>query len=142
MSEREELLCEVCGVDYPVWFAPNPLWNAAVRHDGRDDYSFLCPTCFMRLADEHNGSTGPWVVTDETTGHEQAAALAYTLREVVIQAEAALTVYRDGSPDPDDALVIAGRLHDSEIDNSLAATAAEGRAAVLARDFAALGGAA
>lgn len=50
MTARE-LLCMSCGVEYPVWYADNDLWNATVRHaDGSDEWDFLCPTCFMGLA--------------------------------------------------------------------------------------------
>lgn len=50
-SEPRELLCMLCDADYPVWFAPNDLWNAVVRlPDGSDKWPFLCPTCFAKQA--------------------------------------------------------------------------------------------
>jgi len=51
--EPRELLCMLCDADYPVWFAPNDLWNRVVRReDGSDEWPFLCPTCFARKAVE------------------------------------------------------------------------------------------
>lgn len=52
----EEGLCDFCGKRYPVWVAPNALWNAVVR-ERRDGFPqlnepFLCPTCFLVLAEE------------------------------------------------------------------------------------------
>lgn len=48
-----ELLCMKCQQEYPVWFAPNNLWNRVVRRpDGSDEWPFLCPTCFATLAVE------------------------------------------------------------------------------------------
>lgn len=48
-----ELLCMICGSDYPVWYAPNDLWNRVVRRpDGSDEWDFLCPGCFTRIAAE------------------------------------------------------------------------------------------
>lgn len=42
-----ELLCDICRRDYPIWSAPNDLWNAVMRDDeGRDQHQFVCPTCF------------------------------------------------------------------------------------------------
>lgn len=48
-SEKRELLCEICNRDYKVWFAPNALWNEVVR----DQFNFLCPTCFTNMAAAH-----------------------------------------------------------------------------------------
>lgn len=43
----------ICDRDYPVWFAPNWLWNKVVRlPDGSDRWPFLCPTCFAMKAIE------------------------------------------------------------------------------------------
>ena len=43
-----ELMCDRCGEDYPVWFAPDDLWNRTVHLE--DDTPFLCPRCFTVLA--------------------------------------------------------------------------------------------
>lgn len=97
--EPRELLCQRCDREYVTWFAPNPLWNAAIRAYGGDSAGhdhFLCLSCFAALAEMRGVKTGVWVLTDETTGHDQAAALAYTLRELAQQAEAALEEYRNG----------------------------------------------
>lgn len=46
-----ELLCMICGRDYPVWYADNDLWNAVERQpDGSDEHPFLCTSCFMQRA--------------------------------------------------------------------------------------------
>lgn len=52
-----ELLCQQCGRDYPVWFAPNELWNAAIRVGEH----FLCPTCFALLAEQRE-AVGPHAI--------------------------------------------------------------------------------
>ena len=42
-----ELLCMICDRDYPVWYAPDDLWNPVMRlPDGSDRWPFVCPTCF------------------------------------------------------------------------------------------------
>ncbi len=56
LSERpepRELLCQMCGRDYPTWSADNDLWNAVMRGGVRgnaDEYDFVCPTCFVLKA--------------------------------------------------------------------------------------------
>lgn len=42
-----ELLCQVCGQDYQVWYAENSLWNLLLQHS--QHIQFLCPTCFTNL---------------------------------------------------------------------------------------------
>lgn len=47
-TERE-LLCQMCGRDYPCWSADSDLWNEVMRAGDRgaaDEYQFVCPTCF------------------------------------------------------------------------------------------------
>lgn len=55
MSEHREGLCELCGREYGVWSAPSLIWNDVMR-DGyranRDRLEFVCPTCFMREAED------------------------------------------------------------------------------------------
>jgi hypothetical protein len=58
----EELVCERCGRQHPVWFAPNEIWNRVIRSE-----HFLCPTCFVVLADEREPAIAP-------TGWEVRAA--------------------------------------------------------------------
>lgn len=51
MALARELLCQICEMGYPVWYAPNDLWNKVVRDsEGNEQYHFLCPTCFAGLA--------------------------------------------------------------------------------------------
>ncbi len=55
-SEPRELLCQMCGRDYPIWSADNDLWNAVMRGGVKgspDDYDFVCPTCFVLTAASH-----------------------------------------------------------------------------------------
>lgn len=63
-----EGLCQVCDRDYPVWFAPNPLWNRVMRDGVRakgDMYAFICPTCFANIADEQNGEPLTWTMFED-----------------------------------------------------------------------------
>lgn len=62
--ERRELLCQRCGREHPVWFAPNAAWNPVVRREnGSDEFPFLCPTCFIVLAEERGVMpVGGWLV--------------------------------------------------------------------------------
>lgn len=58
-----ELLCMICDSEYPVWSAPNDLWNRVIRRpDGSDEWDFLCPGCFTRVAAER-GVDGQFVVS-------------------------------------------------------------------------------
>lgn len=70
-GEREvrELLCQRCDREYPVWSAPNDLWNRVVRDHGGDGYGarplrdrFLCPSCFGMLAEERGIKVTPWLL--------------------------------------------------------------------------------
>lgn len=63
-----ELLCEKCGHEHPVWFAPNAVWNAVIRGGdpgASDEFSFLCPTCFIVLAEERGMRPTGWMVAPE-----------------------------------------------------------------------------
>lgn len=65
VPEPRELLCMVCWSEYPVWYAPSPLWNQVVRRpDGSDEWEFLCPTCFARIAVER-GVDACFVLSEE-----------------------------------------------------------------------------
>jgi hypothetical protein len=64
---QHEMICDCCqrlhGV---VWFAPSDVWNLTMRDGDRgnpDRYSFCCPICFMRLAEEAGVKTTGWLVT-------------------------------------------------------------------------------
>jgi len=63
-----ELLCMLCGCDYSVWYAPNPLWNKVMRHpDGREaseKYHFVCPNCFIKQAEAIGGTPTVWELRD------------------------------------------------------------------------------
>lgn len=68
-KEKRELLCEICDRDYPVWYAPNPLWNKVMRApDGREAserVSFVCPTCFTMEARRKGIKGVAWVLSLE-----------------------------------------------------------------------------
>jgi hypothetical protein len=63
-AQRRELLCERCDREHPVWFAPNAVWNAVVRPnpDQGDEFAFLCPLCFIVLAEERGMVPSGWMV--------------------------------------------------------------------------------
>lgn len=59
--EIRELLCQKCGRDYPVWFAPNELWNRVA--EGK--FHFLCMDCFGLLAESQGIKPTAWMLTEE-----------------------------------------------------------------------------
>lgn len=64
MSEPRES-CERCSRDYPIWSAPSDLWNLTVRGGDRaaaDEFGFLCPTCFMLMAEDRATGRTTWLV--------------------------------------------------------------------------------
>jgi hypothetical protein len=61
-----ELLCQNCDRGYPVWFAPDELWNKVAR----EDEHFLCPTCFAVLAEARGFVPLAWVLTQKETAAE------------------------------------------------------------------------
>ena len=68
LPATRELLCQQCNKDYPVWFAPNELWNAVTDHLEEKPYiQFLCPTCFALLAEEKLGEEFIWKL-EKTVG--------------------------------------------------------------------------
>lgn len=60
-TELRELLCQKCGRDYPVWFAPNELWNRVAK----DDEHFLCMDCFALLAESRGIAPTAWMLLEE-----------------------------------------------------------------------------
>ena len=60
--------CMDCGtLDTPVWFADNVVWNRVVGGPGSqyDPGGFLCPTCFVRRAEESGMRPTGWRLTPE-----------------------------------------------------------------------------
>lgn len=55
-----EGVCQVCGGQNPVWFAPNELWNQVIG----DSLHFTCPNCFIWEA-EKQGVALSWRVEPE-----------------------------------------------------------------------------
>lgn len=63
-----ELYCGNCACEYPVWCAPNALWNAVVRAPSDAagiEEPFLCLTCFAVRAEEQGVRPTAWVVRPE-----------------------------------------------------------------------------
>ena len=63
-APRPEDFCQRCNRSNIVWFAPNEIWNKAVRATGQPE--ILCPVCFVELA-EIVGITGVWKVSLQST---------------------------------------------------------------------------
>ena len=61
-DEPRELLCEDCGRDYAVWFAPNDLWNRVRGHHGG---GMICPTCFTMEAERKGIVPTAWKIDIE-----------------------------------------------------------------------------
>jgi hypothetical protein len=61
--------CDKCGGQNPTWFAPSRIWNDVVR-DG--DPSYLCPLCFIALAEERGLKPTAWEIAPE--GHQRDAS--------------------------------------------------------------------
>lgn len=59
-----EDFCHKCGRPNVVWFAPSSLWNLVVRTKGEPE--MLCPTCFIRLAEEAGINGQAWKVEPES----------------------------------------------------------------------------
>jgi hypothetical protein len=59
-KEKAEGVCEHCQNFYAVWFIDNEIWNKYHK-----EYDFLCPTCFMSLAEQQGCQTTGWHLTTE-----------------------------------------------------------------------------
>jgi hypothetical protein len=62
-ADVRELLCQRCNQEYPVWYAPNELWNA-VQREGEH---FFCLTCFAVVAEERGVVTVSWILRPQKT---------------------------------------------------------------------------
>lgn len=91
--ELRELLCQKCGRDYPVWFAPNALWNRVVK----EDEHFLCMDCFALLAEERGVTKSAWMLTEENVELSQALEKLRTVEsqryELLTALEAAIDYF-------------------------------------------------
>lgn len=113
-SAAEECLCEECGRDYEVWFAPNDIWNRVMRkedHETSGPEPFLCAACFMRRAAADIATTG-WLVTPDPEPR------------VVLHFASQLTARAEPHPDPDFAKTMA-RFVAEALDKKIADCAAE-----------------
>lgn len=54
-----ELSCQVCNDPNPVWFTLNKLWNNVIK----DKYHFVCPNCFIKLAERKGLQPQAWKLT-------------------------------------------------------------------------------
>jgi hypothetical protein len=54
--------CKSCGVDNPVWYAPNDVWNSVMGSEA----GFLCPACFIVRAESTGLVPTAWVLRPET----------------------------------------------------------------------------
>jgi hypothetical protein len=70
-----ENACQDCGVDNPVWFAPNELWNRVMGGpDAHDDPGgYLCPVCFIVHAKAAGIDPTGWFLTEEQLDTEASA---------------------------------------------------------------------
>ena len=64
MKDPEDI-CEECGRENPVWFAPSEIWNKAVREQCEDADLMLCPMCFIKRAEAVGFNTRAWRVAPE-----------------------------------------------------------------------------
>ncbi len=55
--------CKRCGGKNITWFAPNSLWNRAVR--AHNEPEIVCPICFVELAEAAGIKPASWQVTPE-----------------------------------------------------------------------------
>jgi hypothetical protein len=57
----QEGICQDCGREYGVWFAPNEIWNLVIP----ERVGILCPICFMTRADHAAISFTGWELRPE-----------------------------------------------------------------------------
>lgn len=70
MENRVEVeICQRCGVRYPLWMTPSPLWNYVMGPNEKNQMQayggFVCMHCFILLAG-NEGSNLPcdgWVIS-------------------------------------------------------------------------------
>lgn len=60
-----ELDCTRCGAPNPVWYAPDDVWNRAMRRHGVEE-SIVCPSCFALLAESAEPGIVRWAFIPET----------------------------------------------------------------------------
>lgn len=70
--------CAHCGRDYPIWYAPSPLWNAVMRRPdvNLEDLGFCCPDCFIRFADKTEIGPKFWFVGSSADDGSRYCCLA------------------------------------------------------------------
>lgn len=67
LRDNSEGWCRKCGGRNVTWFAPNSLWNRAVRQQLReqDIGSIICPICFVEMAELGGIRPPAWQVAPE-----------------------------------------------------------------------------
>lgn len=58
-ADHPEAVCEQCGRENVVWFAPNEVWNAAGAA------GILCPVCFVKKAEAAGLDAAAWKIEPE-----------------------------------------------------------------------------
>lgn len=82
----EEGLCQLCSKEYQVWYADNELWNPVMRlDDGSDVYPFLCPTCFMNIAEVSGIAPKVWRLSAPDSNSEGAKSSENTASRKLAQ---------------------------------------------------------
>lgn len=80
---NQEGRCQLCNRDYPVWFAPNPLWNKVMRDPIKGDkYQFLCLDCFALEAEKQGIVPTAWVLDVEPERIEHNATDSDTTTDI------------------------------------------------------------
>jgi hypothetical protein len=68
-------ICDACGRDAEVWYAPSPLWNLVMGGpEATDDPGgMLCPGCFIDRAESAGIKPTAWVLQPEDLAAAQRA---------------------------------------------------------------------
>lgn len=64
MKEHPEDFCDKCKGPNITWYAGNDLWNAVTE----DEWSVLCPICFVKIAEKKGIGCTSWRVSREEDG--------------------------------------------------------------------------
>jgi hypothetical protein len=73
---RDDRPCQCCGGINPVWFADNEVWNAVFP----ERTGYVCPNCFINLADPIIPNTG-WKLVPEVAAQRGDSIVGRTANE-------------------------------------------------------------
>ena len=78
-------ICQDCGGDNPVWFAPSPDWNLVLGGPEAkgDPGGMLCPNCYIRRAEAAGLRPTAWVVSQEAHIGADTARMDWLEQHVV-----------------------------------------------------------